>query len=408
MRILVVYRGLPWPIWEGYHLRILHLFRRLARRHEVHLLGLVHEAEQAAQLSPLEREGIFASITLQWLPARHWLGRVRTNLGLNPPAALKAEYPGFGRRLHALVEDLLRRHRLQVGYCFDPWADVLFTDALLLPTLMDVCDSRAFFYRRKLERGRLPLAQRLRTWQLRKRFEALERYCLRRFPIATVVSPADRDGLLELEPSARVEIIPNGVDLEMFAPQPQVAEQPGNLILFGNMDFLPNADAAVRFAREILPQVRRRHPEATFTVVGTNPLPEVRALAAEIPGVEVTGKVDDLKPWIARACMLVAPIRFGAGIKNKVLETMAMEKPVVCSATSVEAMNEEVAALVQLAGSDAEFAAAVSGLLDDPARRRELGRAGRAAMQRHHSWDTAAARYEALLAELAATAPATA
>ncbi|TAH35478.1 MAG: glycosyltransferase [Planctomycetota bacterium] len=404
MRILAVYRGLPWPIWEGYHLRVLHLFRRIRRRHEVHLLGLVHAKEQEAQLPPLQAEGIFSSITVQWLPKRSVAGRLRTNLGLDPPAALKAEYPGFGPRLRRLVQDLVQRHGIQCGYVFDPWADVLFTDAQLVPTLLDVCDCRSFYYRRRLERGQLSPYQRLRTRQLLKRFEALERYTLQQYPVATVVSPADRDGLLQLEPNARVEIIPNGVDLDMFAPQRQIEEQPGNLILFGNMDFLPNADAAIRFAREILPKVRKTHPEATFTIVGTNPLPHVRALAQEIPGVEVTGRVDDLKPWIARASMLVAPIRFGAGIKNKVLETMAMEKPVVCSATSVEAMNEDVAALVQLADSDADFAVAVARLLDDPARRHELGRRGRAAMQQHHSWDTAASRYEALLEELSVMA----
>lgn len=404
MAILVVYRGLPWPIWEGYHLRVLHLFRRIARRRPVHLLGLIHEAEQEAQLAPLQREGIFSSITLQGLPRRSPLGRLRTNLGFDPPAALKAEYPGFGRKLHALVDGLVRRHGITCAYTFDTWADVLYSDAAVVPSLLDVCDCRSLFYRRKLERGELGARDRLRTRQLLRRFEGLERYLLRRFPASTVVSPADRDALLRLEPSARVEVIPNGVDLDLFAPQPQVPEQRGNLILFGNMDFLPNADAAVRFARAILPRVRQTHPEAGFTIVGTNPLPEVRALAQEIPGVEVTGRVDDLKPWIARATMLVAPIRFGAGIKNKVLEAMAMEKPVVSTATGIEAMNAEVAALVQTAESDEAFAAAVAGLLDAPERRRELGRRGREAMQRHHSWDTAAARYLELLDELAGRA----
>jgi glycosyltransferase involved in cell wall biosynthesis len=403
VRILIVYRGLPWPIWEGYHLRVLHLFRRLARRHEVHLLGLLHTEEQAAREVDLAREGIFASIRTLWLPRRSPWGRLRTNLGLGPaPAAFHAEYPGFARRLRGVLADLRDRHGLEAGYVFDPWADLLLAEALVLPTLLDVCDRRTLFFRRRAERGDLGFLARLRNAQMRRRYAGYEAFLLRRYPVATVVSPADRQECLRLCPEARVEVIPNGVDLEMFRPLPEVAEIPGRLILFGNMDFLPNADAAVRVARCILPRVRERHPEASFTIVGTRPLPEVRRLAEEVPGVEVTGRVEDLKPWIARACMLVAPMRFGAGIKNKVLESLAMEKPVVTNATGTEALGPEVRRLLVTGESDEELARAVSELLDDSARRRELGRLGREAMARHHSWDAAAARYEALLAELAA------
>lgn len=402
MRILVVYRGLPWPIWEGYHLRILHIFRRLARRHEVHLLGLLHTAEQAAREEPLAREGIFRAIHTLWLPRRRLWGRLRTNLGLGTaPAAFHAEFRGFAGELRRIVAGLRDRHGLEVGYVFDPWADLLLAEAQVLPTLLDICDCRSLFFRRRAERGELSLPARLRNAQMLRRYRGYERYLLERYPVATVVNPVDREECLRLCPGARVEVIPNGVDLEMFRPLRDVAEVPGRLILFGNMDFAPNVDAAIRVARHILPRVRQRHPEATFTVVGTNPVPEVRRLAEEIPGVEVTGRVDELPPWIARATMLVAPMRLGAGIKNKVLESMAMEKPVVTNATGAEALGPEVRALLVTGESDAELADAVCALLDDPARRRELGRRGREAMARHHSWDTAAARYEALLAELA-------
>lgn len=404
MKILVVYRGLPWPYSEGYHLRVLHLFRRLrARGHAAHLLGLIHEQSQAQQLAALEREGIFESITLEWFPRRRWLGRLRTNLGVDPPASLKAEYPGFGARLRARSEELRARHGLEVAWVFDPWADVLYADAQVLPTLLDVCDCRSLFYARQLERGDLPWTQRLRVRQLLRRFEAFETHLLERYPMATAISPLDRDFLLRLRPQARVEVIPNGVDLEMFQPLADVPEKQDNLILFGNMDFLPNVDAAVHFAREILPRVRERRLQATFTIVGTNPAPEVRALEREMEGVEVTGGVPDLKPWIQRATMLVAPMRFGAGMKNKVLETMAMEKPVVTNVTGLEAFAPEVRALLRVAHDDEEFAERVCDLLDAPEERRRLGRAGRALMQRLYSWEAAAERYEGLFAELAAT-----
>ncbi|PCJ55260.1 MAG: hypothetical protein COA70_03205 [Planctomycetota bacterium] len=403
MRLLVVYRGLPWPYSEGYHLRILHLFSRLAKRHEVHLLALIQDEEQRAKLAPLEEQEIFSSITLVDVPQRSGIGRFRTNLGIAPVAAFRSEYPGFDKRVAAETEKLVDQHKIDAAYVFDPWADLWFrSGAEVIPTLLDVCDCRTLFYDRHLDRGGLSLAEGMRTRQLRRRFLAFESFAMKLYPMATAVSPLDQERLERMCPGGRVELIPNGVDLDMFQPVEGVEEKPGNLILFGNMDFLPNVDAAIHFARDILPLVRARHPEASFTVVGTNPVPEILALAG-LPGVEVTGRVEDLKPFIQQACMLVAPMRFGAGIKNKVLESMAVEKPVVTNSTGVEAMHEEVRALLVVADEDQAFADAVSDLLDDPVRRAELGRNGREVMRRLHSWDAAAEAYERLFEELAAS-----
>ncbi len=402
MRLLVVYRGLPWPYAEGYHLRILHLFRRLAQQHSVHLLACIQNQEQRALLEPLQDQEIFSTITLEAVPKRNAFGRMATNLGLFPVASFRAEYPGFDKKLAQVALDLKRQHDLDVAYVFDPWADLWFREgSKVLPTLLDVCDCRTLYYDRRLDRGGLTLDESLRTRQLRRRFLAFERFCLKRYPIATVVSPMDQERLQRMHPGARVEVIPNGVDLEMFCPMEGVEEVDGKLILFGNMDFLPNVDAAIHFARDILPKVRQRYANASFTIVGTNPVPEVLALAG-LPGVEVTGPVEDLKPWIQRSCMLVAPMRFGAGIKNKVLETMAVEKPVVTNATGIEAMQPEVRELLTVANSDQEFADAVSDLLANPEKRRELGQRGRKVMADLHSWEAAAAAYESLFSELAA------
>ncbi|MDA0666814.1 MAG: glycosyltransferase family 4 protein [Planctomycetota bacterium] len=403
MRLLVVYRGLPWPYSEGYHLRILHLFSRLAKRHEVHLLALIQDDEQRAKLAPLEEQKIFSSITLLDVPRRSGVGRFRTNLGIGPVSAFRSEYPGFDQRVAEETEKLVSQHKIDAAYVFDPWADLWFrSGAKVIPTLLDICDCRTLFYDRHLDRGGLSLAEGARTRQLRHRFLAFETFAMKLYPMATAVSPLDQERLERMHPTGRVELIPNGVDLDMFQPVEGVEEVPGNLILFGNMDFLPNVDAAIHFARDILPLVRARHPEVTFTIVGTNPVPEVLALAG-LPGVEVTGRVEDLKPFIQRACMLVAPMRFGAGIKNKVLESMAVEKPVVTNSTGVEAMHDEVRELLVIADEDHDFATAVSDLLDDPERRAKLGHHGREVMGRLHSWDAAAEAYERLFEELAAS-----
>ena len=401
MRLLVVYRGMPWPISEGYHLRILHIFRRLSQRHDIHLLALNHNDEQRAQLPFIEDDGLFKSITMRDVPSRSVIGRLRTNLGLSPVSDFHAEYPGFAAKLATEVKEMVSALDIDAAYVFDPWADLWFSKAAQhVPTLLDVCDCRSLFYERRLDRADLSFGERLRTKQLLKRFRQYETDALNNYPMSTVVSPLDKAALQKLVPDCRVELIPNGVDLEMFKPLSDIEEIPGNLIIFGNMDFLPNYDAAIHFAEDILPLVRESHPEVTFTVVGTNPLPQVSALE-KIEGVEVTGRVEDLKPYIQRATMLVAPMRFGAGIKNKVLESMAVEKPVVTNSTGVEAMHPLVSELLCLADNEVAFAKQVCDLLDDQQRRIDLGKRGRQVMADIHSWETAAEKYEALFAELA-------
>lgn len=403
MHILVAYRGLPWPITEGYHLRVIHIFKRLrAAGHQVHLLGLINSASQRTQLGDLESADLFDSISLMDFPSRSWAGRVKTNLGFDPAASLLAEYPGFSGQIRRRVAQLSEQHQLDVAYVFDPWAEVLFCEARHeLPTLLDVCDSRSLFYQRQLEVGKVTGLARLRLRQLHRRFCGLEAFALANYPLTTAVSPDDRHALMELWPRARVEVVANGVDLNQFSPHQGTEAVAGRILMFGNMDFSPNVDAAVRCARELLPLIKRRAPQAHLVVVGTNPVPAVLALD-DLDGVEVTGEVEDLPPWISSSCLLLAPMRFGAGIKNKVLETMACARPVVTTNLAATALHPDAAGLLVLADGNQELADAVVKLLHDPTRALDLGVRGREVMRRHHSWEAAAARYGELLAELTA------
>ncbi len=400
MKLLVIYRGLPWPITEGYHLRILHIFRRLAKRHDIHLLSFIQSAEQEAALEPLKNECLFKSISLIRVPGRKLFGRALTNIGCNPVRSFHAEYPGFSLRVKKKVRELKELLQLDAGYVFDPWADLWTSEAISeLPILLDVCDCRSLYYERQLNIGTYTFLQRLRIKQLLRRFRGYEKNLLATYPLSTVVSPLDKQALEQLSPKSHTEVIPNGVDLDMFAPVSNIEEEPKTLILFGNMDFLPNYDAAIHFAKDILPLVQEKHPETKFLIVGTNPLPEVLSLS-KLKGVEVTGRVPDLKEYIQRATMLVAPMRYGAGIKNKVLEAMAVEKPVVTNSMGVEAMHPQVRKLLCVADNNISFARHVCNLLDSPEDRKKLGKMGREAMGELHSWDSVANSYEKLFKEL--------
>ena len=152
------------------------------------------------------------------------------------------------------------------------------------------------------------------------------------------------------------------------------------------MDYLPNVDAAVWFSTEVWPAVRARFPAAEFRVVGRNPAAAVRRLAA-LPGVVVTGTVPDVRPLVSSAAVVVAPLRLARGVQNKVLEALAMGRAVVASPQALAALGAIPGEHLLAAATAAEWAAAVGGLLADPARCRELGASGRAYVERHHHWD---------------------
>jgi sugar transferase (PEP-CTERM/EpsH1 system associated) len=201
----------------------------------------------------------------------------------------------------------------------------------------------------------------------------------------------------------KVRALDNGVALDRFSPTadfaPLTAAERGEgpLIVFtGQMDYRPNIEAAASFARECLPAIRAAHPDARFAIVGRDPAPAVRALA-DLPGVIVTGGVPDVRGWLAAADVVVAPLRIARGIQNKVLEAMAMARPVVASPQAAEGIDAADGAHLLVAPDPAAEAAAVCALLADPERARALGQAARARMAHRYHWDATLAPLRAIL-----------
>jgi len=175
-----------------------------------------------------------------------------------------------------------------------------------------------------------------------------------------------------------------------------VPEEAPLIVFTGQMDYPPNIDAALGFARDALPRIRGRHPEARFAIVGREPAPSIRALDGQ-GGVEVTGAVPDVRPWLERADVVVAPLRIARGVQNKVLEAMAMGRPVVASPEAFEGIAAEAGRdLVVADGAEAE-AEAVCALLHDPARAEAIGRAARAQIEARYAWSARLAPLDAML-----------
>ena len=252
--------------------------------------------------------------------------------------------------------------------------------------------------RRRASRGMKRLLLALEEKRVR-RFEAAEST---RFGRVIVVSEQDRDALLSLNARLRVTVIPNGVDADFYAPDPHVTRGPRRIVFTGVISSPANIVAAEFVARSVLPSVQMVRPDARLALVGRAPPPRVRALAG-LPGVDVTGEVPDVRPWLSGSRVFVCPMVTGTGIKNKLLEAMATGLPCVATPLGLGGLRVHHGREL-LVGSTAEaIAAALIQVLDDNDLADRLGRTAREYVCNHHSWKAVAKASEGVYEELRAS-----
>jgi glycosyltransferase involved in cell wall biosynthesis len=224
-----------------------------------------------------------------------------------------------------------------------------------------------------------------------------------RFDRVLAVSDVDRDTLQRLYPrelAAPVSVIPTGVDTTYFAPAAEAPQYARRIVFTGSMDWLPNADGVLYFCREVLPLIRAAEPDVTFTIVGRSPTPEVRRLA-EDRGIEVTGRVEDVRPYLAKSAVYVVPLRIGGGTRLKIFEAMGMGKAVVSTTIGAEGLPVTNDADIVIADEPATFAAAIVRMIRDDAARTRLEDAARRLVVERYDWSAVAQDFEDALARVA-------
>lgn len=385
MRILVVSQMTPYlPCHDGFRALVAQLVGNLARRHSVGLITATGPGE-----TPEQRR--WAAPICTWTESVE-VGRWMTAWTGAPAKGLELMRQAVVRAVERFAPDVLHVE----GGILAPLAR---TGGV--PTVLAIHDSRSLREREFRRLSRTPWGW-LRARMAERREEAWEvRWCAAA-DLCVVLAEEDRAALARL--GVPTEVISTGVDLGHY--EFRRAGQPGRVVFTGNLSWPPNIDAACRFARAILPRIRAWWPRAEFVVAGADPAPVVRALGT-LPGVRVTGTVPDLRPSLWGAAVAVSPLRAGFGMKNKILEAMALGTPLVASPRSLTGLRDVVPGQhVLLAETDAEFAEAVLALLQDRARADILARQARALVERAYGWPVVARRYEALLSRVAGTAPA--
>lgn len=219
-----------------------------------------------------------------------------------------------------------------------------------------------------------------------------------RFDRCTTVSEIDRHLLLAANPRLQVEVIPNGVDIHQYKPQPPAISSP-TLLFIGNMEYPPCVDAVLHFTRDILPLIQREIDGVEFWIVGRNPRKEVLQLDAAC--VHVTGRVEDVVPYYRQCSVCVVPLRAGGGTRLKILEAMALGRPVVSTTIGCEGLDVTDGVHLSIADDPNHFARATLRLLTDPQLYQHIATNGRLLVETVYNWDQIAERLMEVYAELA-------
>lgn len=389
MRILWVTTGFVYPLTSG-QLRHYHLVAALGRRHRITLVSLVDPGFDRADLDavrPLVEEVLVFG---DGEPATFSNRARRKAAGFAP--ALSPATSGMRAALARLHE----REPFDVAVVSGRRAQPVLAGAVDVPLVADVCDATA---RRLLDglryRGLRAIGDAVEYVQSRR----VEAALARRADRLLFASARDRD--LVVAGDERARVVPNGVDLAYWSRR---TDRLGSAVVFvGNLAYPPNDDAAVRLARDLTPELRRRHPGVEVRIVGRDPSRRLRAVAAS-SGVEVTGRVDDVRPFLEGAAVAAVPLRFAAGVQNKVLEAMAMAVPVVATpaAAGGVAVDDRTAPPLDLAGTDAELVEALDRRLRQAQGGAAPHEAARAYVEAHFDWARSASLVEQALEEAVA------
>lgn len=394
--VLFLVQRIPYPPTKGEKIRHYHFFRHLCQRHRVHLGCFIDDPDDVRHIATV---GALATDAC-FITMNRTLGKAAALRALLSAAPVSLAYFG-SLRLRRWVAQAMARVAPEVAVIgSSSMAQYVMNLSPRPPRLVvDYCDVDSEKWRAYAEKSAWP--ERVVYRREARRLLAFDRAVARTANASVFVSEAEAALFRKLAPESadKVFAVANGVDSDYFSPERfyDAPVEPGGpaFVFTGTMDYRPNVDAVVWFAEQALPFVRRVLPDARFFVVGSSPAPAVRALAS-LPGVLVTGRVPDVRPYLAHAAAAVAPLAIARGLQNKVLEAMAMARPVVVTPEALEGIDAVPGVELLVAQGPEAFAAAAIRATD-PALGAALGEAARRRVVADHAWPARLAAFERLV-----------
>jgi len=375
--LLYIAHRIPQPLDKGERIRVYHTLEFLAARANVHLACL---ADEPVAIGSVERLRSICE-RVEVVPLR-WTRWCRAALSLATGRSVTEgafASPRLADLIRAWARDTQYHAAMASSSGMAPY--LRLGEVSRVPAVIDLIDvdSQKWFDYAETTRG--PRAWLYGTEG--RRVRQLELSLPSNVHAVTLVSDAETR-LFRSFSTAKSVTVPIGVNLEYF--QPAYVDQQPLSVFVGALDYRPNVDGLLWFCHAVWPEVMKSRPDARFSIVGRNPTSAIRRLG-RVPGVEVAGPVRDVRPFLARASIVVAPLRLARGVQNKVIEALAMGKAVVASPAAVAGLSARAGEHLLVAASESDWREAITRLLNDERRRRQLGASGRRHVETLHTWD---------------------
>jgi glycosyltransferase involved in cell wall biosynthesis len=383
MKILLLSHRLPYPLDQGQNLRLFHLSRELSKRHEISLAAF-GDPPYAPALNAIFRT-IHTVSSVDYRRTPIW-NKVSRSLSREHGAPIE---PDMVKLIQNTIEKIKPDVILAGG-----WNMITYVSACLdVPVVADAMDERVLASLRALRYASSPQFAAFAIRDVMNSFR-WDRHYLPAVRSCIFASPIDARWAQNVVSNLQVSVVENGVDHQFFQPIESNEDHP-SVIFEGNQEFPPNIDAVRHFHSSIYPRILRHFPDCRFYIVGRSPMPAVKALASA--NVIVTGRVEDIRPSLAKASVFVCPMRMGAGIKNKILQAWAMAKPVVSTPAGIGGLAVIPNHNIIVSEGATPFADAVCQLLANSQRRKDIGESARETILAHHSWHQKASALESIL-----------
>jgi len=393
VKVLWVKSELLHPVDKGGKIRTFEMLRHLMRSHEVTYLCLSSPTD-AADARERASEYCHHLQTVPWSEPKRFSTGFYVDLAKNLASPLPyviQKYKQPQMRQFLARSDARREFDVVVCDFLTPSANV--PRRLHAATVLFEHNVETVLWERTFQNEKNPVKKGYFFGQAVK-MRAYEHLLCKRYDAVAAVSEPDAQAIRQRFGVKDVYAVPTGVDFDFFSPLPQdhalkLAREPFDLVFTGSMDWMPNEDAILFFADEILPRIAAEIPQVRVTVVGRNPTPTLQALAKREPKITLTGRVDDDRPYIDRSAVYIVPLRVGGGTRIKIYEAMGMQRAVVSTTIGAEGLPVENGKEIVLADDPAHFAQQVIRLIHDTEAREAIEIAARKAVVERFGWDRA-------------------
>jgi sugar transferase (PEP-CTERM/EpsH1 system associated) len=392
MKILFVCHRLPFPPKRGGKIRPFNIIRHLTESgHSVTVGSLARSPEELAEGQPLKEycDKLFVGLINPAAAVAHMVARLPTTI----PSSMGNFY---SRSLHRDIKEELHQNRYDLIFVHCSSVAQYVRSAKGIPSILDFGDMDSQKWLDYSSFRRFPLSTGY--WLEGTKLCRVEKRLAGKFDLSTCTTQAELETLRGFDAARQTDWFPNGVDAEFFSPTDK-PYNPDQICFIGRMDYYPNQQAMLHFCNNVLPVIQSRRPATKLIIVGAEPSAEIRNLADRL-GVTVTGTVPDVRDYVRDSALSVAPLAIARGTQNKILESMAMGVPVICSDNAAGGVDAVPGKHLLIAKSPGQYADNIIRLLDSADERHEFSLAARQRVLSAHSWPASMARLDGIIASL--------